>query len=55
MENNNKKLPMLKQLLEDIVGNLSEEKIIDSFLRKLFNSIRVLDHFIHVIIIPIYS
>ena len=35
MENNDKKIPMLKQLLEDIVGNLSEEKIVDSFLWKL--------------------
>ena len=30
LENNSKNLPMLKQLLEGIVGNLSEEKIINS-------------------------
>ena len=41
MENNDKKIPMLKQLLEDIVGNLSEEKIVDSFHWKLYNSITV--------------
>ena len=29
-ENNSKNIPMLKQLLEDIVGNLLEEKIINS-------------------------
>ena len=41
MENNDKKIPMLKKLLEDIVGNLSEEKIVDLFLWKLYNSIIV--------------
>ena len=46
LENDNKKLQMLKQLLKDIAGNLSEEKIVDSFVHKLFNSITILDHFI---------
>ena len=32
---------MLKQLLEDIAGNLLEEKIVDSFLCKLYKSITV--------------
>ena len=37
LENINKKIPLLKQLLEDIADNLSEENIVDSLLRKLLN------------------
>ena len=39
--NNIKKLPILKILLRDIDGNISEEKKFDLFRWKLYNSIIV--------------